>query len=92
MAQQKKKTTTKKPVKKKSTKKQVVVNKQLSAIILFAVSILFFFIPSSLPFLSAELISLALSDSHKSLISAKYLASSLDVKYLIINFHIKSFS
>ena len=42
MAQQKKKTTTKKPVKKKSTKKQVVVNKQLSAIILFAVSILWF--------------------------------------------------
>ena len=42
MAQQKKKTTTKKPVKKKSAKKQVVVNKQLSAIILFAVSILWF--------------------------------------------------
>ena len=42
MAQQKKKTTTKKPVKKKSTNKQVVVNKQLSAIILFAVSILWF--------------------------------------------------
>lgn len=42
MAQQKKKTTTKKPIKKKSAKKQVVVNKQLSAIILFAVSILWF--------------------------------------------------
>ena len=44
MAQQKKKTTTKKPVKKKVAKKQVVVNKQLSAIILFAVSILWFFL------------------------------------------------
>ncbi len=44
MAQQKKKTTTKKPIKKKSVKKQVVVNKQLSAIILFAVSILWFFL------------------------------------------------
>ncbi len=42
MAQQKKKTTTKKTTKKKSAKKQVVVNKQLSAIILFAVSILWF--------------------------------------------------
>ncbi len=42
MAQQKKKTTTKKQVKKTRAKKQVVVNKQLSAIILFAVSILWF--------------------------------------------------
>ncbi len=42
MAQQKKKTTTKKTVKKKNPKTQVVVNKQLSAIILFAVSILWF--------------------------------------------------
>jgi S-DNA-T family DNA segregation ATPase FtsK/SpoIIIE len=42
MAQQKKKTTTKKIIKKKNTKKDVVINKQLSAIILFAVSILWF--------------------------------------------------
>ncbi len=44
MAQQKKKTTNKKATKKCSAKKQVVVNKQLSAIILFAVSILWFFL------------------------------------------------
>lgn len=42
MAQQKKKTTTKKTTKKKNTRNSVVINKQLSAIILFAVSILWF--------------------------------------------------
>lgn len=44
MAQQKKKTTNKKVTKKNSAKKPVVVNKQLSAIILFAVSVLWFFL------------------------------------------------
>ncbi len=44
MAQQKKKTTTKKTTKKKNMKNGVVINKQLSAIILFAVSILWFFL------------------------------------------------
>ncbi len=42
MAQQKKKTTKKPTPRKKSTKNTVVINKQLTAIILFAVSILWF--------------------------------------------------
>ncbi len=42
MAHQKRKTTSKKTTKKKSTNNKFVINKQLSAIILFAVSILWF--------------------------------------------------
>ncbi|MBQ8765503.1 MAG: hypothetical protein IJZ16_01745, partial [Clostridia bacterium] len=46
MAQQKKKTTNKKTTNKKKTnqRKEIVINKQLSAIILFAVSLLWFFL------------------------------------------------
>lgn len=42
MAQQKRKPTNKNTKKKKTTKKDIVINKQLSAIILFAISILWF--------------------------------------------------
>lgn len=46
MAQQKKKTTNKKTTNKKKTnqRKEIIINKQLSAIILFAVSLLWFFL------------------------------------------------